>query len=221
MDEYYLEDELELDDELDDDIVALGDAFREVLHEEYSCLSPEDTDEALIEVFESLTPAESFSLAKALDGLGKGSQAAVKNPTFQQLAGTALPVVGTAFGGPVGGTIAGAAGQALIGRPAVAAPPPAAVSATPAKAATADQLAKQALVAAYLPAVQKAVLANAIGANANQQVGGVAVQDIVNMLGTLLKGSVGEAEDVGLEHQTLYEMLVDLEDADLCDEGLA
>jgi hypothetical protein len=115
MDEYFMdEDELDLEDDIEDaedieDFVDLGDAFRDVLHDEYACLSPEDTDEAMIDVFESLSPAESFSFAKALDGLGKGSLAAVKNPTFQQLAGTALPIAGTAFGGPVGGTLAGAA----------------------------------------------------------------------------------------------------------------
>jgi hypothetical protein len=213
-DEYYMTEDdwedWEDDDEGEDefDLVELGDAFRDVLDAEYVGLSPEDTDMALLEIFDTLSPAESFSFGKALSSLGKGSLAAVKSPTFQQLAGSSLPVVGMAVGGPVGGTIAGAAGQALLGTPAATPPPP-----PPATAA----VAQKALVASQLPMVQQAILANAMGQVANQKVGGFSVDDILRMYGALMQKSVPPAAEGEDDPDALYEVLVGLEDEDLYD----
>ncbi|MGH9214706.1 MAG: hypothetical protein ACRDZS_00480 [Acidimicrobiales bacterium] len=223
----FADEALYLDDDRDayEDVVDLGDAFRDVLHEDYAALSPEETDQALLDVFDSLTPAESFSFAKALGQVQKGTMDTLTNPAFQQLA---LPVVGTALGGPVGGTLAGAAGKALAGSPATS--PAASATAPPIAGATRPPgtAAKRALVASYLPVVQQALLAGALREHGRKTVSGVPVNEVMKMFSALLGQAAAEADELSEageeesaylldDHEALYDSLIGAEDEDLSD----
>ena len=142
-----LYDEEDEDDEDYDEVCDLGDAFRSVLHEDYVAhLSPEETDEVMLDMVEWLAPDEAFNFVNALGSIAKPVSKAVTSKELRSVAGAALPiaapVLGTAIGGPVGGlaaqSLAGAAQQALAGKPkAVAAKPTSTLAATaPATAAS-------------------------------------------------------------------------------------
>lgn len=141
--ELYDDFEDEEDDEAYDELVDLGDAFRSVLHEDYvEHLSPEETDEVLFDMVESLPPDEAFSLVNALGSIAKPVAKAATSKELRSIAGAALPIaapaLGTALGGPLGGlaaqSLAGAAQQALAGKPKAVAAKPTATLAAPAPA---------------------------------------------------------------------------------------
>jgi len=203
-----LDDDWELDDEEDDDFFDLGNAFRRVLHRDYADLKPEETDEVLLDMVESLPPDEAFNFVKALGDIAKPAAAVLRSPQLGQVLSVAAPLAGTALGGPAGGAIAGslakAAGSALARNPKVPAVPAAAMPAMAATqvlaqlppAAQAAQAATQAANAvkafnfAALPAVQEAVLANAMKPFGQQAIAGIPVNQLVGTLATLLAGSV-------------------------------
>jgi hypothetical protein len=201
------EDEGFYDDE-DDDLIDLGDAFRRVLHDDYAGLSPEETDEVLLDMVESLPPDEAFNFVKALGDIAKPAAGVLRSPQLGQVLSVAAPLAGTALGGPAGGAVARslaqAAGSALARSPKVPAVP---ASAMPAMAATqvlaqlppAAQVAQAATQAANavkafnfaaLPTVREAVLANAMKPFGQQAIAGIPVDQLVGTLATLLAGSV-------------------------------
>jgi hypothetical protein len=203
-----LDDDWELDDEEDDEFFDLGNAFRRVLHDDYADLSPEETDEVLLDMVESLPPDEAFNFVKALGDIAKPAAGVLRSPQFGQVLSVAAPLAGTALGGPAGGAIARslaqAAGSALARNPKVPAVP---ASAMPAMAATqvlaqlppAAQVAQAATQAANavkafnfaaLPPVREAVLANAMKPFGQQTIGGIPVDQLVGTLATLLARSV-------------------------------
>jgi hypothetical protein len=203
-----LDDDWDLDDEEDDDFFDLGNAFRRVLHDDYADLSPEETDEVLLDMVESLPPDEAFNFVKALDDIAKPAAGVLRSPQFGQVLSVAAPLAGTALGGPAGGAIARslaqAAGSALARNPKVPAVP---ASAMPAMAATqvlaqlppAAQVAQAATQAvntvkafnfAALPPVREAVLANAMKPFGQQAIAGIPVDQLVGTLATLLAGSI-------------------------------
>jgi len=203
-----LDDDWELDDEEDDDFFDLGNAFRRVLHDDYADLSPEETDEVLLDMVESLPPDEAFNFVKALGDIAKPAAGVLRSPQFGQVLSVAAPLAGTALGGPAGGAIARslaqAAGSALARNPKVPAVP---ASAMPAMAATqalaqlppAAQVAQAATQAvnavkafnfAALPPVREAVLANAMKPFGQQAIAGIPVDQLVGTLATLLAGSI-------------------------------
>src|SRR5258708_5263631 len=49
----------------------LAEVLRELMPETYEDALPEEIDEALADIFDSLTPAESLSLGSVLSGLGQ------------------------------------------------------------------------------------------------------------------------------------------------------
>jgi hypothetical protein len=203
-----LDDDWELDDEEDDDFFDLGNAFRRVLHDDYADLSPEETDEVLLDMVESLPPDEAFNFVKALGDIAKPAAGVLSSPQFGQVLSVAAPLAGTALGGPAGGAVARslaqAAGSALARNPKVSAVP---ASAMPAMAATqvlaqlppaaqAAQAATQAANAvkafnfAALRPVREAVLAKAMTPYGQQAIAGIPVDQLVGTLATLLAGSV-------------------------------
>jgi hypothetical protein len=103
-----------------------GGALRSALSEQYADASDEEMGDAVVSVLGSMSPAEGFNFASALNRIGKSASQLVSDPTFASIAGTALPILGGAAGTLVGGPAGTAVGTSL-GR--------AAASALPARAA--------------------------------------------------------------------------------------
>ena len=201
-------DDLDELDEADDDD---GDDVDEDLY-----------DENVESLFESLTPAESFNVAKALGQIGKGAAQVFDDPTTRQIAGTALPIaggaLGTAIGGPIGtavGTGVGSSlGKAIAPPPAPVKPPPVpttttapATTLTPAltpkpaptavpPATAGSAAATKALVCSQQPDVLKALLALSVGDQGAAAVNGVPVGAVMNMLSSLYARAAEDAEDM-------------------------
>jgi len=107
---------LERDYEEDfEDSPELAETLREVLHDRYQGAAPEELEEVLFDVLESMGPAEGFNFGNVLRQIGTAGEKVLKDPTVGQIAGTVLPVAGTAigtiYGGPVGAAIGGKLGQ--------------------------------------------------------------------------------------------------------------
>lgn len=115
-----------------------------VLAEPIRFAPPEILEQRVLDALSRLTPSEAESFTSALGDVGHF----FKSSEVRGIAGTALPILGTAvgtvYGGPVGaalgGSLGGAAGQAIAGKPSShgARPPqsaPAAVGASAASAA--------------------------------------------------------------------------------------
>jgi hypothetical protein len=120
---------------LDDE--ELADVLRTTLHESYADASDDEMEDALAEVLDSLSAAEAFNFASALDRIGKGSKL-ISDPAFVSVARTALPVLagtaGTLIGGKTGAALGGQLGS--LAASALPTPPrPAPVTARPAPAA--------------------------------------------------------------------------------------
>lgn len=97
--------------------------LREALDERYAGYSEDALQETLDIMLAGMSPMEGFNFKKALSQISRTGQAVLKDPTVGQIAGTVLPVAGTAigtiYGGPVGGALGAqlgtAAGQAFTG----------------------------------------------------------------------------------------------------------
>jgi hypothetical protein len=96
-------------DELDGDS-ELGEVLRGLLSDDYADALPEELDEALSNIFDSMTLAEGFNLGSAFKSLGTGASQLLAEPTFGQIVRTAAPVVAGAAGGP----LASAAASSLL-----------------------------------------------------------------------------------------------------------
>jgi hypothetical protein len=125
------------------DAADLTDALRSALNEDYAEAGDEEVSDALANVLDSMSAAEAFNFASALNRIGKGASQLVSDPTFAAVAQTALPIVGSAagtmIGGPagtaLGGKLGSLAASALPTRPATAPVPAAPVPAAPVPAA--------------------------------------------------------------------------------------
>jgi hypothetical protein len=243
LDEYYFDDEDLLDEEDEDedliddaeyadDIGDLSEALRGVLHEDYAGAAPEDLDEALYNMLEPLSPAESFNLTKALSQIEKGATQALGSPVAQQ----GLPIlgsaVGTYFGGPAGTAIGGglgtAAAKALTTNKKPAAAPKAGGSIP----------AAQGLLLTQSSQVLPHLVAAALGAQGRQSINGVPVGAVLSMLSTLFGQAAADADELmyasnGFDGeaelrmdpaspadraQALYTAFIDAENEDLADE---
>ena len=197
------------DEELFEESLDLGEALREALSEEYADAPPEEMETALFNVMDALSPAESFSFRNALRQIEAGAGQALRDPTFKQIAGTALPLAGGAVGGPVGSALGGAAAKALAGsgsKPSAAtgAPgpkPPAVAAGLPAAA--------RGLVAMNDPAVQTATLAAALGQQGRTSVNGVPVGAVMNMLSTIFGQAAAEADQLMYESSATPAYMLD------------
>jgi hypothetical protein len=137
------------------DAADLTDALRSALSEDYAEASDEEIGDALADVLDSMSAAEAFNFASALNRIGKSASQLVSDPTFAAVAQTALPILGSAagtmIGGPAGAALGGKLGTLAAGalptRPAAAPAPP-----SPAPAPVAPAPPAPAPVAAAAPA---------------------------------------------------------------------
>jgi hypothetical protein len=204
------------DEELFEESLDLGEALREALSEEYADSTPEEMDSALFNVMDALTPAESFNFAKALRQIEAGAGQALRDPTFKQIAATALPVAGGAvgtLGGPagtvVGSALGGAAAKALAGGGSTPAAATGAPGPKPSAAATPLPAAAKGLVLMNDPAVLKATLAAALGQQGRTSVNGVPVGAVMNMLSTIFGQAAAEADELMYESSATPDYMLD------------
>jgi hypothetical protein len=125
----------------------LTGALRSALRPEYAGASDAEMADALGNVLESLSPAEAFDFGSALSQIGNSAKKLASDPTFVQVVKTAVPiaagVLGTVYGGPVGGAALSQLGNLAVSglgpspAPPPAAPPPAPPPAAPPPAAAA------------------------------------------------------------------------------------
>lgn len=202
-------------DEFDRDLFggsdSLAEALGEILNDSYAGANMDELHDVLDEIQESLTPAEAFNFRKALRAAAKTGTQILKDPMVGQIAQTALPIaggaLGTMIGGPAGtmvgaqlGQVAGSAfagaqqahatpaTQPTVGRP-VATPMTAAQPQASPLGANGSPAAAQLLQLLQNPAVQKGLLALAMGSQARQTVRAgeseVPVGSFMNLLNTL------------------------------------
>jgi hypothetical protein len=207
LDELYDEDFDEFESDAD-----LEMALRGALLVEYANASPGEMSEALINVMESLAPAEAFNFGKALSQIEKGASRALEDPTVRQIAGTALPIVGGAAGTFIGGP-AGTAVGAQLGTAAAKALPSSTKSSQPTLTTTASSpvnanpipavpsaggsdAALKGLVLSELPAVKEHLLALALGEHGRRAVGGVPVGAVMNLLSTTFGQAAADADEL-------------------------
>jgi hypothetical protein len=201
------------------DAADLTDALRSALNEDYAEASDEEVGDALANVLDSMSAAEAFNFASALNRIGKGASQLVSDPTFAAVAQTALPIVGSAagtmIGGPVGTALGGKLGSlaasALPTRPA-AAPVPAAPAAAPAPpspvpvpatavpvaspVAGGSAAAAKGLVLTQQPDVLRSLLSAALGEHGRQTVSGVSVPQVLGMLSQVFGEAAGDADEL-------------------------
>lgn len=205
-----------VDEDSDVDFAELADTLRDVLDEAYSDADPEDLEEALAEVLESMSPAEAFNFGKALKQVGRSATKVAANPLFKQVAGTALPIaggaVGTLLGGPVGTALGSSLGNAAAGalgggRPArrgggaagglsaLTRALPGIARAVPAVAGG-SAAAAQGLVLTQQPDVLKSLLALSMGQHGQKAVNGVPVAKVMNMLSSVFGQAAADADEL-------------------------
>ena len=106
-----LADDLGWDDDLGMD--RLGDVLRQTLRDEYADASDEEIGDALVNVFDAMSPAEAFNFAGALNHIGRSAGQLLSDPTFGSIARSALPIAGGALGTVIGGPVGTALGSQL------------------------------------------------------------------------------------------------------------
>jgi hypothetical protein len=123
------------------DAEELTEVLRSTLHESYADASDEEMEDAFANVLGSMSSAEAFNFASALNRIGKGAGQLISDPAFVSVAQTALPVLGGATGtlivGPAGTALGGKLGS-LAASALPTRPTPAPVTARPAAAAAAS-----------------------------------------------------------------------------------
>jgi len=112
---YMSEVSAEYEPDMIDDSAELAEVLREVLHDDYQDKPPEELQEALTNILETMTPAEEINFTNILRDISKAGQNVLKDPTVGQVASTVLPAagatIGTIYGGPVGTALGGKLGQ--------------------------------------------------------------------------------------------------------------
>ena len=226
LDDHYLDelvDELAMDD---DGSLRLGEVLGEALRDEYADATPEELDVALLDVVESMTPAEAINFTSALRQIEKGAARTLQDPAVAQLVATGLPLAGgaagTLIGGPVGTAVGsglgGAAAKALAGKPPAAAPRAAAGPQTSA-VASGSAAAKQGLVLCQQPEVLKCLLALALGQHGQQSVAGMPVGSVMSLLSTIFGQAAADAEELIEAGEGLPEYLLDADGELAADPG--
>jgi hypothetical protein len=180
---------------------SYAEVLGEVLSDEYEDADPEDLDDALTEMLESLSPAEAFGLTKAMGQIGRGADRIVSDPAFGKVVAGALPVAGGALGTAVGGPVVGTAVGTKLGMAAAKALPPAGRSAggsgAPApRASGGSSAALQGLVLSQHPACLQALLALAMGEHGRKSFDGVPVAAILSLLSTVFGRAAADADEL-------------------------
>jgi hypothetical protein len=181
------------------DRLELAQLFGEALRDEYAYATPEELDEALGNVLESLAPAEAYDFAKALQQAGKSARQVLEDPALAQIAKTALPLAGGALGGPAGMSLGSGLGnvaaQTLAAR---AKPPPGAgapVAGKPPVAAGSPAAATGFLLSQARPALL-GTLATAMGDHGCKAIDGVQVADIMRLLSEVYAQAARDADEL-------------------------
>ena len=207
-------DEEDFGDDLNPEI--LSDVLRQALHDDYAEASAEDMDSALANIMESMSPAESFNFAGALNQIGKRTGQVMSDPTLAQIARTALPLgggaLGTVIGGPMGTALGSQLGNVAAGALPVRAPvaPPAPQArAMPRAAATqpvrpsprspvvgGSAAAAQGLILTQQPDVLQSLLAAALGQHGQQQLNGIPVAQMLGMLSGVFGQAAADADEL-------------------------
>jgi hypothetical protein len=187
------------------DTVELAEALRSALDEGYAEASGGAMGDALANVLDSMSPAEGFNFASALNRISKSAGQLVSDPTFVAVAQTALPIVagaaGTAIGGPVGAALGSKLGSlaasALPARPAPApAVPPASPSAPTPPVAAGSTAAAQGLILTQQPEVLRSLLATALGQQGRQTVSGIPVAKMLGTLSQIFGKAAADADEL-------------------------
>jgi hypothetical protein len=160
-------------------------------------------EDALSNVLESMSPAESFNFAKALKQIETGAQQALSDPVVGRVVRTALPIaggaVGTFIGGPVGtalgSSLGNAAASALPGAPSARPGPPVQRPTVPAVAGG-SAAAAQGLVLTQQPDVLKGLLALAMGQHGQKAVNGVPVAQLMSLLSAVFGQAAADADEL-------------------------
>jgi hypothetical protein len=224
------------DDEDDEDTHAeffeLADVLQDALSDDYADAEPEAVDNALADILDSMSPAESFDFVKALKQIGRTAGQVASDPMFKQVAATALPIaggaLGTMIGGPVGTALGSQLGSVAAGAIAGGAPrsaqttsaptppasaPPQAASGPPQPApgppqpapgppqpvpavANGSAAAAQGLVLTQQPDVLKSLLALSLGQHGKNDVNGVPVAQVMNMLASVFGQAAADADEL-------------------------
>jgi hypothetical protein len=137
------------------DAEQLTEVLRSTLHEDYADASDDEVEDALAGVLDSMSAAEAFNFASALNRIGKGAGQLISDPALASVAQTALPVLGGAAGTLIGGPAGTALGGKLGSLAASALP------ARPAPAPATGRLSSPAASAPGLPAATPAASASA------------------------------------------------------------
>jgi hypothetical protein len=185
--------------------LAMAEALRSALHPDYADASPEEVQDALYGIFDSLSPAESFNLAKALRQIEQGAAKVFSDPAVGQIARAALPIaggaVGTLIGGPagtaLGSTLGTAAARAFsVGGTAGPPSPPVPTAAPVSPVVGGSAAAAQGLVLTQQPDVLRSLLALALGQQGRQTVSGVPVGAVMNMLSSVFGRAAADADEL-------------------------
>ncbi|MEU7864229.1 hypothetical protein [Nonomuraea sp. NPDC049141] len=198
------------------DFVDLGEVLRESLVEDYDDASPEEMDEALLNVFDSMTAAEALSLGNVLSRIEKGAAQTLANPAVGQLAKTSLPIAGGAIGTAIGGPVVGTAVGQGLGK-VVANSLPAKAKAgqpQPAKRSVAEgsEAARMLVVLLENRSMLKSLLALAMGKEGRKSIGGHPVGAYASLLSTLAGQAVADADELLRDSQEMPAYLRDAED---------
>jgi hypothetical protein len=197
----------------------------DALDDRYAAADPADVAEALDTALDAMSPAEAFSFTNALRQIERTAGQVVANPMVRQVAGAALPLAGTAVGGPIGGVLGSLVAQHLAGptpptgsvtplpagsstppapagtstppAPAGTSIPPALVgTSTPATPSGGSLAATQALIGAQQPEFLKALLAAAMGSHGQTAVNGLPVASLLAGFSKLLGEAAADADAV-------------------------
>jgi len=198
----------------------------DALDDRYAAADPADVAEALDTALDAMSPAEAFSFTNALRQIERTAGQVVANPMARQVAGAALPLAGTAVGGPIGGVLGSLVAQHLAGptqptgsvtppvpassstppapagsstppAPAGTSTPPALVGpSTPATPSGGSLAATQALIGAQQPEFLKALLAAAMGSHGQTAVNGLPVASLLAGFSKLLGEAAADADAV-------------------------
>jgi hypothetical protein len=97
------------------DMDRLVNALRNALHEDYADAPDEDVEQILIDMLDTMGPAEAFNFSSAISSIGRSASSLLSDPTVASIARTALPVAGGTLGTAIGGPLGAAVGSRLGG----------------------------------------------------------------------------------------------------------
>jgi hypothetical protein len=113
--------------------VPAGEVIRGVLRADLADANPDDLNDALAEMLDSMSTAEGFNFGQALQQIGSGAVKTLQDPTVNSVLRTAVPLVagaaGAYFGGAGGAQVGSNLGNLLVN--ALPGPPQARPPGTP------------------------------------------------------------------------------------------